>query len=62
MNGKKEITITVMLSPDTADWVAARADANGRAKCRELEQIVESVRRREARRSTGVLEAQGGEA
>lgn len=59
MNGKKEITITVMLSPETADWVAARADANGRAKCRELEQIVESVRR-EARRSSGVLEAQGG--
>lgn len=61
MNGKKEKTITVMLSPETADWVAARANANGRAKCRELEQIIESVRR-EARRSTGVLDAQGGEA
>lgn len=60
MNGNKEITITVMLSPETADWVKARADANGRAKCRELEQIGESACRRESRRSTGVIDAQGG--
>lgn len=60
MNDPKEKTITVKLSPETADWVKARADANGRAKCRELEQIVESARRRESRRTTGVLDAQGG--
>lgn len=57
----KEKPLTVLLQRDTLNWLAQRAAANSRAKCREAATIIEAERKREARlTSPGVLHAQGG--
>ena len=56
-----EKPMTVLLQAETLEWLAQRAAANSRAKCREAATIIEAERHREARlTSPGVLNAQGG--
>lgn len=56
-----EKPMTVLLQAETLEWLAQRAAANSRAKCREAATIIEAERHREARLLTpGVLNAQGG--
>ena len=56
-----EKPMTVLLQTETLEWLAQRAAANSRAKCREAATIIEAERHREARlTSPGVLHAQGG--
>lgn len=56
-----EKPMTVLLQAETLEWLAQRAAANSRAKCREAATIIEAERHREARLTTpGVLKAQGG--
>ena len=54
--------MTVLLKAETLEWLAHRAAAHSRARCREAEVILETERKRESRlTSPGVLHAQGGE-
>ena len=58
-----ERALFLRLRPDTYSWLENRAAANGRARMREAEIILEESRAREARRQTrGTLHAQGGAA
>lgn len=57
----QEKPLTVLLQAETLEWLATRAKANSRAKCREASTIIEAERSREARRLFGgVLNAEGG--
>lgn len=54
-----EKPMTVILQTETLEWLAQRAAANSRAKCREAATIIEAERHREARlTSPGALAAQ----
>ncbi len=55
---KNEKPITVVLQNETLDWLARRAAANSRAKCREAATIIEAERHREARLTNPTLTAQ----
>ena len=43
---EKRLSITVFLDKSLVDWIEARAGANKRARCREIEVLLEDAKRR----------------
>lgn len=52
-----EKSLTVFVSPDTYSWLSDKAKQHGRARCREITEIIESAKKRDSRHRNSVLSA-----
>ena len=52
-----EKNITVFVSNETYNWISAQAKEHGRARCREVNEIIELAKRRDSRRSNPIAKS-----
>ena len=60
MSHKNERNLTIFVTDETFAWITTKAREHGRARCREVTELIEIERKRDMRRRHNPLMARGG--